>query len=84
MTVYMRSNDIYFGLPYDYLYFVSLGEYIAKQLNISFSTYHHIVTSMHLYTRDECKFDKHDQVVNININEIIENTKSLREVEYEK
>lgn len=71
MTVYMRSNDIYFGFPYDYIYFVSLGQYIAKQLNIEFSLYTHHATSMHMYLRDHDKFIKHEQITNIDIDDII-------------
>lgn len=51
-TVYMRSNDVYFGLPYDYIYFMTLGEYIASQLGIKLSKYIHNATSMHLYIKD--------------------------------
>jgi thymidylate synthase len=62
-TVYMRSNDVYFGLPYDYIFFITLGEYIASQLGIELGKYIHHATSMHMYLRDEHKFD--DQEVNI-------------------
>lgn len=55
-TVYMRSNDIYFGLPYDYIFFVSIGNYIAEQLGLTLGLYTHHATSMHMYLRDEDKF----------------------------
>ncbi len=55
-TVYMRSNDIYFGFPYDYIFFVSIGQYIAKNLGIKLKLYTHHATSMHMYLRDEEKF----------------------------
>ena len=55
-TVYMRSNDINFGLPYDYIFFVSLGKYIAKRLGIKLSKYTHNATSLHMYLKDEEKF----------------------------
>ena len=58
MTVYMRSNDVYFGLPYDYIYFTSIGQYIADKLNVPFVSYNHVVTSMHMYERDKEKFIK--------------------------
>ena len=72
MTVYMRSNDIYFGLPYDYIYFVSIGEYIAKQLNRKLSLYTHHATSMHMYLKDEEKFKQHFQVSKFEVDKIIE------------
>lgn len=56
LTVYMRSNDVYFGLPYDYIYFTSIGQYIADKLNVKFTNYKHVVTSMHMYERDASKF----------------------------
>ena len=55
-TVYMRSNDVFFGLPYDYVFFIQLGEYIANSLNIPFSQYIHNATSMHMYEKDFEKF----------------------------
>ena len=55
-TVYMRSNDIYFGLPYDYVFFVSLAKYISERLNIELGEYTHIAGSIHMYNRDENKF----------------------------
>ena len=53
-TVFMRSNDIILGFPYDYCFFVSVGQYIADELNLRFVKYTHHATSMHLYDRD-CK-----------------------------
>lgn len=71
-TVYMRSNDIYFGLPYDYIYFISLGQYIASKLGIELICYTHHATSMHLYERDLDKFDeKEPKILTLNINKII-------------
>ena len=71
-TVYMRSNDVYFGLPYDYFFFVSIGQYIAKELGISLSKYTHTSTSMHMYLRDIEKFKEYPvKYYDINIDEII-------------
>lgn len=57
-TVYMRSNDVYFGLPYDYIYFMTLATYIAKKLNVEVGRYTHHATSMHMYLRDVEKFNE--------------------------
>ena len=70
-TVYMRSNDVCYGLPYDYIYFMSIALYIAKQLNIEVGTYTHNATSLHIYTDDICKLKKHNQLININWLDII-------------
>lgn len=72
MTVYMRSNDIYFGTPYDWIYFISIAEYIAKKLKLKLGTYTHHATSLHMYLRDEDKFLPHEQITNINLEKIWE------------
>lgn len=73
MTVYMRSNDVYFGLPYDYIFFESLHQYVAYSLNklkIKIGTYTHITTSLHMYERDIEKFKKQkENVLSINLKE---------------
>lgn len=51
-TAMMRSNDIWFGFPYDVAFFTELQKYIADQLNIEYGTYTHFVTSLHLYERN--------------------------------
>lgn len=71
MTVYMRSNDIYFGTPYDWIYFISIQEYIAKKLKLKVGTYIHHATSFHMYLKDELKFIEHEQITNIDIDDII-------------
>ena len=71
-TVYMRSNDVYFGLPYDYIYFITLGKYIASKLNLELGKYTHHATSMHMYLRDEDKFvEKDKKIINIDYQKII-------------
>lgn len=51
-TGIMRSNDIWFGLPYDIAFFTELQRYIAYRLDIPVGSYTHFVTSMHLYDKD--------------------------------
>ena len=72
-TVYMRSNDVYFGFPYDYIYFVSIGEYVAKQLNLKLGLYTHCATSLHMYEKDFNKFKIKSKNNNIDCEEIIKN-----------
>lgn len=48
-TGIMRSNDIWFGLPYDVIYFTELQKYIANKLNVEYGTYTHFATSLHVY-----------------------------------
>lgn len=54
-TVVMRSNDIWFGFPYDVAFFTELQKYIADQLGLEYGWYTHFVVSLHMYDRDEEK-----------------------------
>ncbi len=48
-TQVMRSNDLYRGLPYNFLQFTILQEVIAGWLGIELGTYHHWSDSLHVY-----------------------------------
>lgn len=54
-TGMMRSNDIWFGFPYDVTFFTELQKYIADQLGLEYGSYTHFVTSLHLYDKDAIK-----------------------------
>lgn len=51
--VHMRSQDIYYGLPYDIPFFVLLQHKMAKELSIEVGDYVHNATSLHLYEKDK-------------------------------
>lgn len=51
-TGVMRSNDVWYGLPYDVIFFTELTKYIARRLNIPYGTYTHHVISLHAYERN--------------------------------
>lgn len=72
-TVYMRSNDVYFGFPYDYTFFVSIGEYISRRLGIPLTLYTHNATSLHMYDRDLEKFNANVTTkLDVNVEEVID------------
>jgi thymidylate synthase len=50
--VYMRSNDVYLGLPHDIFCFTMLQEMIASALHVGVGDYRHAVGSLHLYDSD--------------------------------
>ena len=50
LTVYMRSNDAYFGLPHDLFCFTMLQELVSCRTGIPLGVYTHNTTSMHIYT----------------------------------
>lgn len=56
-TQIMRSNDITFGLPYDFLQFTFLQEIMAGWLNIDVGEYMHISDSLHMYDNNKCCID---------------------------
>ena len=49
MSVYMRSNDIWYGFCNDQYQFSSLQKMIAKRLNLDIGWYYHHAHNMHLY-----------------------------------
>jgi thymidylate synthase len=56
MTVYMRSNDIWFGTPYDMFAFTCMQIRMAFELGVGIGTYTHMAGSLHLYERDHIKY----------------------------
>lgn len=52
MTVYMRSNDIWTGFPYDVFNFTCIQIRMAMELGVEIGTYTHHAASLHLYTRN--------------------------------
>ncbi len=51
-TTMMRSNDIWFGLPYDIAFFTELQMFIADALGIEYGSYTHFDVSLHVYEKD--------------------------------
>lgn len=52
MVVFMRSNDLWLGFPYDLFVFTMIQRYVAHALGVPAGPYHHHVGSLHLYERD--------------------------------
>lgn len=57
-TAIMRSNDIWFGFPYDIAFFTELQKYIARELNVGYGIYTHFAVSFHMYDRDADKLNE--------------------------
>jgi thymidylate synthase len=51
LVVYMRSNDIWWGMPHDIFAFTMIQELIARDLGVELGSYVHMVGSLHLYER---------------------------------
>lgn len=54
---YMRSNDIYLGMPYDIFSFTMLQEMLSLELNVTLGSYTHMVGSLHVYEKHFNIFD---------------------------
>jgi len=48
----MRSNDVFRGLPYNFIQFTTLQEVIAGWLGAELGTYSHFSDSLHVYEKD--------------------------------
>jgi thymidylate synthase len=49
--LHMRSNDAFWGLPYDVFLFTMLQELLASELRVELGVYYHSVGSLHLYAK---------------------------------
>lgn len=48
----MRSNDLFLGLPYNFVQWTSLQEVVAGWLGVEVGLYTHVVDSLHVYEHD--------------------------------
>jgi hypothetical protein len=55
LIVYMRSNDVWLGWPYDVVMFTVLHEALAVDLGLALGQYTHVAGSLHLYDRNSDK-----------------------------
>lgn len=51
MTVFMRSNDLWFGFCNDQYCFSELQKIVANELDLSIGWYYHFVNDLHLYNK---------------------------------
>ena len=49
MSVYMRSNDLWYGFCNDQYCFSMLQKYVAERLNMEIGWYYHHAHNMHIY-----------------------------------
>lgn len=55
---YMRSNDIWFGTPYDVVFFTILQQIVSIETGIPLGYYYHTVGDMHMYEKDAIELSK--------------------------
>lgn len=52
LFTFMRSNDLFLGIPYDVFLFSYILELMSFDLGIEMGRYHHHATSLHIYDKD--------------------------------
>lgn len=52
MTVFMRSNDVWLGVPYDVFSFTTIQRVVASMLRLTPGRYTHIASNFHIYEHD--------------------------------
>jgi thymidylate synthase len=58
LHTHMRSNDVWRGFAYDVFVFTQLQLAVAASLELWVGSYHHHVTSMHMYQSDMQAWEK--------------------------
>lgn len=51
-TQILRSNDLFRGVPYNFVQFTTLQEIVAGWLGVAVGSYNHLSDSLHVYDRD--------------------------------
>jgi thymidylate synthase len=51
-TQILRSNDLFLGVPHNFVQFTSLQEILAGWLEVEVGQYRHLSDSLHIYSRD--------------------------------
>jgi thymidylate synthase len=65
----MRSNDLMWGTPYNFVQFTTMQEIIAGWLGVKVGTYHHLSDSLHVYERHWRELDSiSPEVVDVPVN----------------
>lgn len=62
---FMRSNDLIWGTPYNFIQFSTLQEVIAGWLGVDVGSYNHISDSLHIYERHWEHIAHFEQVTSI-------------------
>lgn len=90
LNVYVRSQDILLGLPYDFYHWSFILEMIATELEMYTGSITHICGSLHAYEKDLSKITNisestEDDCINIeepNIGRFIENFHNIDNIEF--
>lgn len=56
LNVFVRSQDLFLGFPYDVFHWTMLQEALAKRLALQLGEYRHFMSNCHIYEQDIEKF----------------------------
>ena len=82
LHTYMRSNDIWLGLPYDMAFFTVLLQIACNKTGLPAGTYYHTVGDLHLYEKHWGKeiYEDEDQSEQTGWDYTMETEESLKEM----
>ncbi len=55
---YMRSNDVWLGMPYDIFCFTMIQRLVADSIRADYGRYTHLVGSLHIYDKNKLSEDQ--------------------------
>jgi thymidylate synthase len=79
-TQILRSNDLFLGVPHNFVQFTSLQEILAAWLGIDVGHYRHIADCLHVYVRDQENVKSSGQITAEKNTDILRFTKTESDV----
>ncbi len=75
-TQVLRSNDLFLGVPHNFVQFTSLQEILAGWLGIEVGHYQHIADCLHIYVRDKKDIEGASKITSEENTDILRFTKA--------
>jgi thymidylate synthase len=79
-TQILRSNDLFLGVPHNFVQFTSLQEILATWLGIDVGCYRHIADCLHVYVRDQASVRESGRIAAEANNDVLRFTKTESDV----
>jgi len=77
LHVFMRSNDLIFGLQYDLVAFTLMQEIIANTIGVKLGSYNHTVASLHVYEKHWNLLENMANVEAVEMEKVVETYKDI-------
>lgn len=79
-TQILRSNDLFLGVPHNFVQFTSLQEILAAWLNVEVGSYRHFADCLHIYERDQESVQLSGRVNPLKNNDVLKFSKSESDI----